>query len=160
MQPKLPLPCIDKIIEIKLGESAIGVRDVDPNEPFFVDHFVNFPVLPGVLMLEGLCQLSAWHIRLMEDFKNSQIRMTECSPAKFSQLVRPGDKIQFETLLMSQEGQEYKFKGKVTLGEKNVASARFKLKSESLVDVNPTFGHLETQMNTKYRTILKTIYKK
>ncbi|MFT5206719.1 MAG: 3-hydroxyacyl-[acyl-carrier-protein] dehydratase [Candidatus Omnitrophota bacterium] len=160
MQPKLPLPCIDEILEIKLGESAIGVRDVNPAEPFFVDHFVNFPVLPGVLMLEGLSQLSSWHIRLMEDFKNSQIRMTECSPAKFSQLVRPGDKIQFESMLMSQEGQEYKFKGKVTLGDKNVATARFKLKSESLLDVSPNFSHLEADMNAKYRVILNSIYKK
>ena len=147
------LPCIDKITRIEKGKRVLARRTVQPTEEFFQDHFVDFPVLPGALILEGLVQTSAWHVRLMEDFENSQVRMVECSLARFNQLVKPGAELEFDSELVSSNPPYYDFKGKVSEQGKTVASARFRIASHRIDKDSIMFGHLEDPINEKSRQI-------
>ena len=148
-----PLPCIDKITHIEKGKRLKASRTVRPTEEYFQDHFVDFPVLPGALMLEGLVQTSAWHVRLLEDFKHSQVRMVECSMARFNQIVKPGAELEFDSELVAANAPHYDFKGKVLDHGKAVASARFRLSSQELGDQAAMFAHLEEPINQKNRKI-------
>ena len=151
----LPLPCIDRIVKIDKGTRVIAEKTVQATEEYFQDHFSGFPVLPGVLMLEGLVQAATWQVRLLEDFKRSQIRMVECTVAKFNHLVRPGNTIELDVELVQQEPPLYDFKGKVSLNGRGVSSARFRLSSQTIVEDQPRFGHLEAALNQKYRQIFE-----
>ncbi len=152
-QPSVPLPCIDRIIRLEPGKSARAVRRVDPSEEYFIDHFSGFAVLPGVLQLEGMVQTASWLVRATEQFTRSQVRMTACSQAKYTQLVRPGVTIDFEVEITSPAACTYDVRGKVIEGEKTVASARFRLESSAIADSNPKFAHLEPLINQKNKQI-------
>lgn len=153
LQPQVPLPCIDRIVRLETGKSARATRRVDPSEEYFIDHFSGFAVLPGVLQLEGMVQTASWLVRATEQFSRSQIRMTACSQAKYTQLVRPGVTIDFDVEIASPAANTYDVRGKVLEGEKTVASARFRLESAPIADSNPRFAHLEPLINQKNRQI-------
>ena len=153
-EPTVPLPCIDRITALEKGRSVRAARRVRPEEEYFVDHFNEFAVLPGVLQLEGLVQAASWLVHATEGFTRSQVRMSACSQAKYSQLVRPGSDIEFEAELapVSTPGV-YNFKGKVTEQGKTVATARFRLESNAIGDTAPKFAHLEPAINRKNKQI-------
>lgn len=156
-QPSVPLPCIDRLIFLEKGKSARAVRYVHPAEEYFIDHFSGFAVLPGVLQLEGMVQTAAWLVRVTEDFSRSQVRMTACSQAKYSQLVRPGMTIDFEVELTSPAPHVYDVRGKVLEQGKAVAAARFRLESQTLFESGPKFAHLESPINEKNRRIFAAL---
>jgi 3-hydroxyacyl-[acyl-carrier-protein] dehydratase len=151
--PQVPLPCIDRITRVEKGRSARAARRVDPSEEYFIDHFSGFAVLPGVLQLEGMVQTASWLVRATEGFAKSQVRMTACSQAKYSQLVRPGMDIEFETEITASPDGLYDVRGKVLEQGKTVAAARFRLESKAIGDTAPKFAHLEPLINEKNRQI-------
>ena len=151
--PQAPLPCIDRILHLEKGKSARAARRVDPSEEYFVDHFSGFAVLPGVLQLEGMVQTASWLVHATEDFNRSQVRMTVCSQAKYSQLVRPGAQIEFEVEFAEVGAGTYGVKGKVTEQGKTVATARFRIESQTLAQTAPKFAHLEPLLNQKNKQI-------
>lgn len=157
LRPEVPLPCIDRLTHLEKGKSARASRRVDASEEYFIDHFSGFAVLPGVLQLEGMVQTAAWLVRATEGFTRSQVRMTTCSQAKYTQLVRPGVTIEFEVELVNPAPHVYDIRGKVTEQGKTVASARFRLESKTLADADPKFAHLEPAINTKNRQIFSQL---
>jgi 3-hydroxyacyl-[acyl-carrier-protein] dehydratase len=152
-KPTVPLPCIDRITHLEKGKSARATRFVNPAEEYFIDHFTGFAVLPGVLQLEGMVQTASWLVRVTENFGHSQVRMTGCSQAKYSRLVRPGVEIEFDVEITVASDRTYDIRGKVMECGKTVATARFKLESCSLTDAAPKFGHLEPLINQKNHQI-------
>lgn len=156
-ESQVPLPCIDRITLIEKGALARAVRRVDPAEEYFIDHFSEFPVLPGVLQLEGMVQTASWLVRATENFAHSQVRMTSCSQAKYSQLVRPGMDIEFETQISLAADGQYDVRGKVTEQGKTVAAARFRLASGVIQDTAPRFAHLEPMICEKQRRIFASL---
>jgi 3-hydroxyacyl-[acyl-carrier-protein] dehydratase len=145
------LQCIDHIATIDKGKGMIARKKVHSDEEFFQDHFAGFPVLPGVLMLEGLVQTAAWFVRDAEDFKRSQVFMTHCSQVKYSKLVRPVAELTYDVTLLSQTGSDYEFRGRVTKADATVAVARFRMHSGTISEEAPAFSHLETGLVEKNR---------
>ncbi|MDP6932893.1 MAG: 3-hydroxyacyl-ACP dehydratase FabZ family protein [Myxococcota bacterium] len=93
---------LDGIEELVEGESAVGFRRFAPEEPFFEDHFPGFPVVPGVLLLEALAQLSGKLIgytvrRQRGDWPFPILSMAD--RVKFRRFVRPGQQVRLETQL-------------------------------------------------------------
>lgn len=152
-----PLPCIDRLLILEASGKAAAERVVNPDERFFVDHFPEFPVLPGVLQLNGMVQTASWWLQWKHDFKFSTVHMTECSPAKFSKLVRPGMKIQFDVQMLKSAEGVFSFKGQVSEGDQKVSQARFKLKFFSTGVLDGRFGGLEESINRKNREIFKSL---
>jgi 3-hydroxyacyl-[acyl-carrier-protein] dehydratase len=91
---------IDKITKWEVGRSAEAVKNVALSEDFFDDHFPRRPVMPGVLMLEGMAQVSGLLLEesLLEEYgKEAKAVLTLLERTKFRDLVRPGDTLVYRT---------------------------------------------------------------
>ena len=81
---------IDRIVELEPGERITAVKALTMAEEYLADHFPQFPVMPGVLMLESLTQAGAWLVRASEDFAHSIVVLKQVNNAKYAQFVEPG----------------------------------------------------------------------
>jgi 3-hydroxyacyl-[acyl-carrier-protein] dehydratase len=95
---------IDRIIKWEIGAAAEATKNVALSEDFFDDHFPRRPVMPGVLILEGMAQLSGLLLEasLQQKYsKNAKAILTVLERTKFRALVRPGDTLLYRVELLS-----------------------------------------------------------
>ena len=88
---RYPFLLVDKIIEMEPGVSAVGIKNVTVNEPFFQGHFPGYPVMPGVLITEALAQVGACAILSLPENKGKLGMFTGINNFKFRKQVVPGD---------------------------------------------------------------------
>ena len=97
MPHRYPFLFVDRIIDLIPGKKVVGIKNVTVNEPFFEGHFPERPIMPGVLLIEGMAQVGGI---LMLDSEvrtdNKMIFFTGINKAKFRKPVEPGDQIRFE----------------------------------------------------------------
>lgn len=98
---------IDCITELKSGKQIKGVKNVAMSEDFFEFHFPKNPVMPGVLMLEALTQLTGWLEAASSDFKNWFL-INKVRKCNFYGFAFPGDQIELEVRLISETGTDIK----------------------------------------------------
>lgn len=115
---------IDRICEIEKGTKASGIKNLAMSEDYFEHHFPFFPLMPGVLILEAMVELSRWLILYSSDFQTYGI-LQRVDRLKLREPAHPGD-----TLLVSVEWQGGnaeipRFTGRVTLLGKPIAEAQF-----------------------------------
>ena len=93
---RYPFLLVDRIIEMDRDESCIGIKNVTFNEPHFQGHFPGFPVMPGVLIIEGLAQTAGALCvhNLQEDYKPQLVYFMGIDRAKFRKPVVPGDQLE------------------------------------------------------------------
>lgn len=123
---RYPFLLIDKVIECKLGESLVGIKNVTYNEPYFTGHFPNKPVMPGVLILEALAQATG-----ILAFRTSNARPTDGSlyylvgidEARFKQVVMPGDQLKLKVDVIKAKRKVWKFNGEASVDGNVVATA-------------------------------------
>ena len=122
-----PFLLIDKITDIKLNEGITGIKAISFNEPYFPGHFPEHPVMPGVLILEGMAQTAACLVsyEYQSLSKNNLVFFTGIDGAKFRKPVTPGCELIFKINLMTSKRSLYKFNGEAFVGEKLVASSEF-----------------------------------
>ena len=96
---RYPFLLIDKIIELNDGESAVGIKNVTMNEPFFQGHFPGQPIMPGVLICEALAQVGAVVVLSKEEFKDKLAVFTGIDNFKFKKQVVPGDTLKLHVKL-------------------------------------------------------------
>ncbi|HDX9579014.1 TPA: 3-hydroxyacyl-ACP dehydratase FabZ [Bacillus pseudomycoides] len=93
---RYPFLLVDRILEIEEGKRAVGIKNVTANEGFFNGHFPNYPVMPGVLIVEALAQVSAV-IMLMKDENRGKIGLfVGIDRCRFKKQVHPGDQLRLE----------------------------------------------------------------
>ena len=128
-----PFLLIDKITDINLNKSITGIKAVTFNESYFTGHFPEHPVMPGVLILEGMAQTAACLIsyEYQSLSKNNLVFFTGIDKAKFRKPVTPGCELFFKINLITSKRSLYKFNGEAFVEEKLVASSEF---SAMLVD--------------------------
>ncbi len=128
-----PFLLIDKITDINLNKSITGIKVVTFNEPYFPGHFPEYPVMPGVLILEGMAQTAACLIsyEYQSLSKNNLVFFTGIDKAKFRKPVTPGHMLLYKIYLITSKKSLYKFRGEAFVEEKLVASSEF---SAMLVD--------------------------
>ena len=119
---RYPFLLVDRVLEIKPGVSAIGIKNVTANEPFFQGHFPDYPVMPGVLIVEALAQLGAIVVLSMDEHKGKIGFLTGVDKFKFRQQVVPGDVLRLEIELVKVRSNIGKGVGKAYVGEKLAAS--------------------------------------
>jgi 3-hydroxyacyl-[acyl-carrier-protein] dehydratase len=96
---RYPFLLVDRIVEIEYGVRAVGLKNVTINEPFFEGHFPDYPVMPGVLIVEALAQVGAVAILGMDEFKGKMPFFAGIDGVRFKRQVKPGDTLRLEVTL-------------------------------------------------------------
>lgn len=122
---RYPFLMIDRIIEIDSDNSAIGIKNVSVNEPFFQGHFPAFPVMPGVLLIEGIAQTAGaiCVAKLGADYKPQLVYFMTIEKAKFRRPVVPGDQVHFHVKKIRNRGPVWRFAGEAKVDGLVVAEA-------------------------------------
>lgn len=124
---RYPFLLIDRVVEIARDESAVGIKNVSMNEPFFAGHFPNHPVMPGVLIIESMAQTSAVLVvqTLGEDASGRVVYFMSIDSAKFRRPVVPGDQMRVRVVKQRRRGPVWRFEGTATVNGTVVAQAVF-----------------------------------
>jgi len=124
---RYPFLLIDRGEDYRPHERLIGIKNVTFNEPFFLGHFPENPVMPGVLIVEALGQTGAVLMSksLNADVTGKTIFFTGISEARFRSPVRPGDTLRMDVKVLRHRGDLFKFKGVAYVGDRVAAEAEF-----------------------------------
>ncbi|MGG1148122.1 3-hydroxyacyl-ACP dehydratase FabZ [Bacillus wiedmannii] len=93
---RYPFLLVDKVLEVEEGKSAIGIKNVTANEEFFNGHFPDYPVMPGVLIVEALAQVGAVAMLKKEENRGRLAFFAGIDNCRFKRQVRPGDQLRLE----------------------------------------------------------------
>ncbi|MEL6677759.1 MAG: 3-hydroxyacyl-ACP dehydratase FabZ [Pseudomonadota bacterium] len=111
---RYPFLLVDKVRDIKLNESAVGIKMVTANEPHFEGHFPTRPVMPGVLQVEALAQTAAVLVVKTLDLidQNMLVYFMTVDKTKFRRVVEPGDVLELHVTVLRGRGKVWKFEGR------------------------------------------------
>ncbi|MDY6894340.1 MAG: 3-hydroxyacyl-ACP dehydratase FabZ [Thermotogota bacterium] len=110
---RYPFLLVDGVIELN-EEKIKAFKNVSINEPFFQGHFPNYPIMPGVLIVEGMAQTAG--LLLLKDTDENVIPLfTGIDKARFKKEVRPGDKLIYDLEISQKKGNMFKLKGIATV---------------------------------------------
>ncbi len=124
---RYPFLMIDRVVDIVLDDSAVGIKNVSINEPYFQGHFPGHPVMPGVLMIEAMAQTAAvLVIRTMgQDAEGKLVYFMSIDQARFRKPIGPGDTVRVRVEKQRNRGNVWKFKGEARVGDSLMAEATF-----------------------------------
>ncbi|MBI4655055.1 MAG: 3-hydroxyacyl-ACP dehydratase FabZ [Nitrospirae bacterium] len=121
---RYPFLLIDKIIELEPGVKAVGIKNVTINEPFFQGHFPNFPIMPGVLIIEAMAQV-AGVLAFRSGAEGNSVYFMSIEKAKFRKPVFPGDQLRFEIKVIQVRNNIWRLSGGAFVDGKLVSEAEF-----------------------------------
>ncbi|EMS70212.1 3-hydroxyacyl-ACP dehydratase FabZ [Ruminiclostridium cellobioparum] len=124
---RYPFLLVDKIIELEPGKKAVGIKNVTVNEPFFQGHFPEYPIMPGVLIVEALAQTAGIAVAVLEENKGKLGVFASIEAMKFKHQVQPGDVLRLETEILMTKLGVTKAKVKATVEGKVAAEGEIKL---------------------------------
>ena len=126
---RYPFLLVDKVIEIDSLQSAVGMKNVTFNEPYFQGHFPSIPIMPGVTIIEALAQTAAVMVGVSLDLadKNLLIYFMGIDNCKFRRKVGPGDTLELGVkVLRGKIGSKvWKFSGTASVRGEIAAEAEF-----------------------------------
>ena len=122
---RYPFLMVDRVTDIRGDEHGIGIKNVTANEPQFVGHFPNNPVMPGVLVLEGMAQTAGvLCIRSMPGkTKPSLVYFMTIDKAKFRKPVVPGDVLEYHVNRIARRKNMWWYRGEAMVAGERVAEA-------------------------------------
>jgi len=118
---RYPLLLVDRVLEMEEGKSIKAIKNVTMNEQFFQGHFPGHPVMPGVLIIEGMAQ--ALGVLVMKPDENKVPYFMSIDKAKFRRPVTPGDQLVYEVEITRMKKSVMKANGKALVDGKVVAQA-------------------------------------
>ena len=123
---RYPFILIDRVIEFVPGTKVLALKNVTINEPFFQGHFPGRPIMPGVLIIEGLVQAGALLLaESLPEIRHDQVCFTGIDRARFRAPVVPGDQLVFEVEIAKQRAKVIKMNANAFVGLNRVAEAKF-----------------------------------
>jgi 3-hydroxyacyl-[acyl-carrier-protein] dehydratase len=124
---RYPFLLVDRVLECEAGQRIKAVKNVTLNEPFFQGHFPGYPVMPGVLVIEAMAQVSAilaYVTRGERHDARSLLFFAGIDDARFKRPVFPGDQLVLESVELNVVRSVFKFAAKASVGGELVAEAR------------------------------------
>jgi 3-hydroxyacyl-[acyl-carrier-protein] dehydratase len=120
---RYPMLLVDAILELE-EERIVGIKNVTVNEPFFVGHFPEYPVMPGVLVVEAMAQVAGVLVlKSLSNRKSKLVLLASIEQAKFRNQVRPGDQLRIEMKVIKRKATIAKMSGQATVDGVVVAEA-------------------------------------
>ncbi|WP_033827532.1 3-hydroxyacyl-ACP dehydratase FabZ [Bacillus andreraoultii] len=112
---RYPFLLVDQIVELEEEKRAVGIKNVTVNEPFFQGHFPDYPVMPGVLIVEALAQVGAVAMLKKEENQGKLALFAGIDKCRFKKQVKPGDQLRLEVEILRLKGPVGKGKGIATV---------------------------------------------
>ena len=122
---RYPFLLVDKVVDLVVGKSAIGIKNVTVNEPHFQGHFPDQPVMPGVAIVESMAQSAALLVNYTENLIDQPINiyLLGVDDAKFRRMVVPGDVLELHMTVLRRRGKVWRFQGNAYVDESLAAEA-------------------------------------
>jgi len=121
---RYPLLLIDRVVEMTRKQRIVALKNVTINEPFFVGHFPDMPIMPGVLVVEAIAQAGgALLLTEVEDRHDKLMVFTGIERARFRRPVVPGDQLRIEVVVKAWRMRAVRMEGIAYVGDKRVAEA-------------------------------------
>ncbi|MGD8786570.1 MAG: hypothetical protein PVJ60_04030 [Phycisphaerales bacterium] len=137
---------IDKVVSLDSGREIKAVKSVSLAEEYLADHFPTFPVLPGVLLLEGLIESASWLVRQTENFAHSMILLEQAKNVKYKSFLAPGAQVEYTVQAKTVEENVSSFAGfGLSEGEK-IVEARFGLRHFNLADESSAMAAIDAKI--------------
>jgi 3-hydroxyacyl-[acyl-carrier-protein] dehydratase len=124
---RYPFLLVDRILDGEKGKSLVGLKNVSMNEPFFQGHFPSEPIMPGVLILEGMAQVGGLlaFYSIPEMVGEKLIYFAGIDKVRFRLPVVPGDQLIYEMEVIKHKGKIWKMAGTAKVEDKVAAEAEF-----------------------------------
>jgi 3-hydroxyacyl-[acyl-carrier-protein] dehydratase len=148
---------LDSIRSYEPGERLTAVKNVALTEEYLADHFPEFPVLPGVFMLEAATQAGAWLLRLSEDFSHSIISLKEARNVKYADFVQPGHSLEVTVSIIKKDDRLATFKVEGQIGQQSTLSGRLVLERYNLADRDPEKKLIDDQLIQYFRRMQRIV---
>ncbi|MBS2970816.1 3-hydroxyacyl-ACP dehydratase FabZ [Metabacillus sp. KIGAM252] len=120
---RYPFLLVDRILEVEEGARAVGIKNVSANEEFFNGHFPDYPVMPGVLIVEALAQVGAVAMLKKEENRGRLAFFAGIDNCRFKKQVKPGDQLRLEVEIIRFRGALGKGKATATVDGQVVCEA-------------------------------------
>ncbi|MDO9524421.1 MAG: 3-hydroxyacyl-ACP dehydratase FabZ [Gemmobacter sp.] len=122
---RYPFLLIDKVRDIEVGKSCVGIKNVTYNEPQFQGHFPGLPIFPGVMIIEAMAQTAGVLVGMTMGLadKGAKVFFMGIESAKFRRKVVPGDVLELHMTALRGGGKVWKFEGRALVGTEVAAEA-------------------------------------
>ena len=121
---RYPMLMVDRVVDMQLDHSAVGIKNVSINEPFFQGHFPSEPVMPGVLIVEAMAQTGAVAVLSQEENQGRLALFAGIDGVRFKRIVEPGDILTLECEFVRVRGPIAKGEGRALVGDEVAAEAK------------------------------------
>ncbi|MGB9499935.1 MAG: 3-hydroxyacyl-ACP dehydratase FabZ [Dissulfuribacterales bacterium] len=122
---RYPFILVDRVLEFEPGVKIRAIKNVTINEPFFQGHFSGKPIMPGVLIIEGLVQAGALLLaESLPEIRQDQVCFTGIDRARFRSPVMPGDQLVFDVEIVKQRSKVIKMNANAFVDKNRVAEAK------------------------------------
>lgn len=123
---RYPFLLVDRVIEVNAHESIIGIKNVTANEPQFTGHFPSRPIMPGVLIIEAMAQLSAILVSSsLDSSEDKEVYFLSIESSKFRKIVEPGDTMYMYSKITQHRSNVWKFAAKTEVNNSIAAESMF-----------------------------------
>ncbi len=137
---------IDRIVSWERGKTLTAVKSVSLAEEYLADHFPTFPVLPGVLLLQGLVESASWLVRQTEDFAHSMILLEQTRNVKYKSFLAPGSQIEYTVEAKAIDEGTSRFLGHGVADGQKIVEARLRLRHFNLSEKRPALARVDAQV--------------
>jgi 3-hydroxyacyl-[acyl-carrier-protein] dehydratase len=144
---------LDSIRSYEPNETITAIKNVAMSEEYLGDHFPEFPVLPGVFMLEAATQAGAWLLRLSENYAHSIISLKEARNIKYADFVQPGQTLEINMSIIKKEDRLVTFKMEGQQSGRPTLSGRLVLQRYNLADHDPDKRSIDELLIRHFRRL-------
>jgi 3-hydroxyacyl-[acyl-carrier-protein] dehydratase len=148
---------LDTIRSYEPNVTLSAAKSVALSEEYLADHFPEFPVLPGVFMLEAATQAGAWLLRLSEDFSHSIISLKEVRNIKYADFVQPGQTLELTVSMLKKDERLATMKVEGQSDDRPTLSGRIVLERYNLADSDPNRHDIDDQLKRHFRRMQKLL---